>query len=183
MNIALTGSHGVGKTTLGKNLYQYYSSRKNVFLSEGIPRNIIERGYPLGQSATIASYTEYMIDQLAALDQADQYDIYISDRTLLDPYAYALANLQVNASLIPEKEIELLYQVWNLERKKYDLYLYLPIQFSMESDGVRPIGEEYRKLVAQTMLDLLKKYNLNYITLYGSPQEMLYQAVNHIKKL
>lgn len=183
MNIALTGSHGVGKTTLGCELYKYYIQKKSTYFSEGIPRNIIAKGFPLGYLATMDSYVEYIIDQLSALSQAQQYDLYISDRTLLDPYAYALANQSINKSLITPREIELLHQVWLLEQKQYDLYLFLPIQFAMENDGIRPTGEKYRELVSQTILKLLHDNNLNYVTVTGNPQDMLSQAIQSINSL
>ena len=183
MNIALTGSHGVGKTTLGFELYKYYAKKKVTFFSEGIPRKIIAKGFPLGDLATMDSYVEYIVGQLSALSQAKQYDLYISDRTLLDPYAYALANENSNKSLITCRELELLHQVWLLERKEYDLYLFLPIQFNMVNDGVRPVGERYRELVSQTILNLLHENNLNYITVTGSPQDMLLQATQSINRL
>lgn len=180
MNITLTGTHGVGKTTLGRSLYLYYSKSRKVFLAEGIPRDIISRGYHLGNCATMDSYAEYIIEQLTALSKANRYDIYLSDRSLLDPYAYALSNQQSGQSLITPRNLELLHQVWELEKKEYDLYLYLPVQFPMNQDGIRPVGEDYRELISQTVLNLLTNHNLPYVTITGNQDDMLQQAIASI---
>lgn len=183
MNIALSGAHGVGKTTLGRNLYQYYQTRYKASLTAGIARSIIARGYPLGESATMGSYVEYMIEHISALSQAKKYEIYLSDRTILDAYAYALTNQRSGYSLITSREIELLHRVWELEQEKYDLYLYLPIQFPLESDGVRPENGAYQGQVSQTILKLLQDYRLPYLTITGNPEEMLQQAITGINDL
>lgn len=183
MNITLTGTHSVGKTTLGRGLYQHYCNSRKTFFAEGIPRSIIARGYSLGASATMASYTEYIIEQLSALSQASRYEIYLSDRSLLDPYAYALSNQQNGQSLITLRELELLHRVWELEQKEYNLYLYLPVQFPMSNDGIRPVGEGYRELVSQTILNLLEDYQLPYFTITSGPEEMLQQAIARIDSL
>ena len=129
MSIALCGAHGVGKTTLGLGLYQHYRTEYMTFLAAGIARDIIARGYPLGISATMDSYVEYIIEQISALSRACEYELYISDRTLLDPYAYALVNQRNGQFLINSRELELLQRVWELKRKEYDLYLYLQNRF------------------------------------------------------
>lgn len=182
MNIALSGAHGVGKTTLGRGLYRYYQSKYRTFLNAGIARKIIAQGYSLGADATMDSYVEYMIDHLSALSQAKEYDLYLSDRSLLDAYAYALNNYRNGQSLITSRQMELLRRVWELEQEKYDLYLYLPIQFPLVQDGVRPTDGEYQKQVSQTIFELLQQYHLTYLNLEGNPKKMLRKAVLEIDK-
>lgn len=183
MNIALAGAHGVGKTTLGRKLFLYYSSERKTFFSTGIPRKIISNGYPLGYAATTASYIEYIIEQLSSLRDAYNYELYISDRSLLDAYAYALSNYRVGKSLISRREVELLQRVWEFEQKEYNLYLYIPIQFQMEVDGVRPIGENYREVVSQTTLELIEHYGLRHEIISGDREEIMMKAITAIEKL
>ena len=183
MRIALSGAHGVGKTTLGRYLYQYYQVGHKVLFAEGIARGIIARGYSLGMSATMSSYVEYIVDYLASLVQAQEYEIYLSDRTLLDSYAYALTNQNNGHSLITLRELELLRRVWELEQKEFNLYLYLPIQFPIEQDGIRPSNEDYQEQISQTVLMLLQNYHLPYTTITGSQKEMQQQAMSKINAL
>lgn len=182
MNIALSGAHGVGKTTLGRGLYQYYHSKYKTYLNAGIARKIIAQGYALGADATIDSYVEYIIEHLSALSQAKEYDLYLSDRSLLDAYAYALNNYRNGRFLITARQLELLHQVWELEREKYDLYLYLPVQFPLEQDGVRPTDEEYQNQISQTIFELLQQYHLTYLKLEGNSETMLQNAVLEIER-
>lgn len=183
MNIALCGAHGVGKTTLGWELYRHYQAEHKAFLAHGIARGIIARGYSLGAAATMDSYVEYIIEQLSTLARAREYEIYISDRTLLDPYAYALVNQRNGQSLITLRELELLRRVWELEQKEYGLYLYLPVQFPLEQDGIRPADKEYQNQISQSVLGLLQDYHLPYLSIIGNKQEMMQQAIARISEL
>lgn len=180
MNIALSGAHGVGKTTLGQGLYKYYRTRYNTFLNAGIARKIIAQGYSLGANATMDSYVEYIIEHLSTLSHANEYDLYISDRSIIDAYAYALVNNQNGNSLITLRQLELLRLVWELEQKKYDLYLYLPVQFPLEQDGVRPVGQEYQKQVSYMIFELLQQYHLTYLNLEGDSKHMLKKSIFEI---
>lgn len=183
MKIALSGAHGVGKTTLGQGLYKYYRTRCSVFLNAGIARKIIAQGYSLGVNATMDSYVEYMIEHLSALSRANEYELYISDRSILDAYAYALVNSQNGNSLITPRQLELLRLVWELEQKEYDLYLYLPVQFPLKQDGVRPVGREYQEQVSHMIFELLRQYHLTYLNLEGGPKQMLQRAIFEIDQL
>lgn len=182
MKIALVGTHGVGKTTLGISIYHFFQRKMSVKFSTGIPREIINRGFKLGKDATLASYIEYIVAQLSALSEADKFDLFISDRSILDTYAYALVNKKRGNSLISDTELRLLQLVWELERERYDLFIYLPIQFCMEKDGVRPEGELYRAEVSNQMLQLLKNNNLPVEIVTGNKEAMYKAAVSIIEQ-
>lgn len=180
--IAITGTHGVGKTTLAHSLKSSFEDL-TVVLNCQIARTLIKNGYSLGKEATAESYIQYVIAQLRAEQISEECDLFISDRTLLDPLAYAIVNREYIGSSVPESIIEMLKSIWLLESKQYDLYVFVPIEFDMPADGIRPEGEEYRKKIEAQMYSLLNEYNVNYITVSGTlidRNTQVYEAINAI---
>lgn len=179
--IAIAGTHGVGKTSLAHALIDSLPDLR-VTLNSQIARTLIKKGYPLGREATPESYIQYVISQLQAEQLSEKCDLFISDRTLLDPLAYAIVNRDFSGSNVPESIIELLKSIWLLELQQYDLYVFVPIEFDMRSDGVRPEGERYRRKVEDQILVLLNKYGVNYLTVSGTLNERNGQVLRAIGK-
>lgn len=178
MKIAFTGTHVTGKTTLLKDCENYIQHNLDGKYSfgfiSGIARSIIQRGFPLNKDGNVYSYINYINDQLEAEKVIDNYDIFISDRTLLSPFAYATANQSLPRPFIPDYLIKMMENVWLMEKERYDLYVYFPIEFPMgPPDHIHPSDEEYRKLIDRTIVDLLNKFNVKYIRITGSQSERL----------
>ena len=178
MKLAFTGTHVTGKTTLLKDVEKYIHNDLVTSCSfgsiTGIARNIIERGFPLNKDGNVYSYVNYINDQLEAEKGMDSYDIFISDRTILSPLAYATANQSLPRPFIPDYLIKMIENVWLLEKERYDLYVYFPIEFPMVfKDNIHPSDEEYRQLIDRTILSLLDKHSVNYITVTGNREKRL----------
>lgn len=172
VNIAFTGAHGTGKTTLLNDIESSLSGRIILKSVTEVARKIIEKGYPLNMDATVDSYIHYINDQLKEEDEKMKgCDLFISDRTLLDPVAYAMVNSKLPRPYIPQYFIEMMENVWLLEKDKYDFYVYFPIEFEMETDGVRPIDDKYRNNIDRVIEMLLKKYKIKYIKVTGNKEE------------
>lgn len=182
IRVAIAGSHGVGKTTLACSLANHYKDLK-VTLNTQIARSLIRKGYPLGKEATSESYVQYIIAQLSAEQESLNCDLFISDRTLLDPLSYAVVNSKTVDSVVPQSIIEMMKRIWLLELQQYSLYLFVPIEFSMQRDGIRPEGNEYRALVEKQMVQLLEEYHVRYIRVSGTPEERNTQASKTIDRL
>lgn len=176
--IAITGTHGVGKTSLAQSLTNKFTQldMKSILNSQ-IARTLIKNGYPLGKEATSESYIQYIISQLQAEQRAKECDIFISDRTLLDPFAYAIVNQEYVHSDVPDDIIKLLESVWQLELSQYDLYVLVPIEFDMQIDNIRPVDEEYRKRVESQIDLLLNKYHVNHIIVSGTIEDRISQVL------
>jgi nicotinamide riboside kinase len=171
MNIAFAGTHGAGKTTLLNQMIKVFDKDVNFKYVTEVARKIIQRGYPLNQEANTDSYIHYINDQLKAENDIFDSSLFISDRTLLDPLAYALVNRTLPRPYVQGYFIEMLERVWLLEKERYDLYVYFPVEFPMIFDGVRPEDEEYRREVDKMILTLLNKHKVNYIEIHGTPAE------------
>lgn len=188
MRIAFTGTHCTGKTTLLKDICRR-ASESNIKISyvTEVARGIINRGYPLNMDANIDSYIHYINDQLSEENnKINLCDIFISDRTLLDPVAYAIVNSHLPRPYIPQYFIDMMKKVWLLEKEKYDLYIYFPIEFEMEIDGVRPFDEKYRRDIDRQILFLLEENNINFVKMVGTPEERityLYSLMTSVHEL
>lgn len=168
MKIAFTGAHSTGKTTLLNDLSEALAGKLEVHTVTGIARTIIERGYPLSMDANAESYIHYINDQLKAENEKmPGCDVFISDRTLLDPVAYAMVNAKLPRPYISDYFIEMMKNVWLLEKNRYDLYVYFPIEFELAHDSVRPVGEKYRRDVDDLIVSLLEEYQINYMRISG----------------
>lgn len=182
IKVAIAGSHGVGKTTLAYSISNYYS-KWNVTLNTHIARTLIEKGYPLGKEATVESYIQYIIAQLAAEQKSTNSDLFVSDRSLLDPLSYAIINMKTEESPVPLSVIEMMKRIWLLELQQYDLYIFVPIEFSMQEDGVRPKDDDYRKLIENQMIQLLEENRVKYIRVSGTREDRVIQVVNAIDNI
>lgn len=178
--VAITGTHGVGKTTLAYSLADRFKDR-TVVVNSRLARTLINQGYPLGKAATTESYIQYIIKQLRAEQAADACDLFISDRTLLDPLAYALVNRPDSA--VPESTIALLEAAWLLERRQYDLYVFVPIEFDAQADGVRPEGKDYRIAVEDQILALLDENNVHYTRVSGPLRARTEQVLQALRSV
>ena len=181
MKIAFAGSHGAGKTTLLNDLKPFLAPKGFSYVTE-VARHIIQRGYPLNMDANVDSYIHYINDQLNAEKAMSNGSIFISDRTLLDPLAYALVNRELPRPYIPDYFIEMMENVWLLEKERYDIYIYFPIEFPMQIDNVRPDDEAYRRIVGDKMVELLAKHNVPYVIVSGTPKARIHHLLTMIEQ-
>lgn len=181
--IAIVGSHGVGKTSLCHHIMQHYTHQMNVVLNCNLARSLISKGYLLNKEATSESYIQYIIAQLTAEQSLDTCDMFISDRTLLDPLAYETVNSIYEGSLVPQSIRDLLFRVWFLEKDQYDLFIFVPAEFPMPLDQIRPQDEQYRLRVEQQLKRYLDEHKVKYLCVTGSLIQRSKTACAAIDKL
>ena len=186
MKIAFTGTHITGKTTLLNDFKQFLSSvdsthalyGKSLGCISGIARNIISRGFPLNKDGNMDSYVNYINDQLEAEKKMLDYDIFISDRTLLSPLAYSRVNKNLPRPFIPDYFINMMENIWLLEKQRYDLYLYFPMEFTIcINDSVHPSDEKYRSDIDGMIHNLLEIHEVNHTHITGSKEERMHSLL------
>jgi thymidylate kinase len=148
MNIAFTGTHGVGKTTAAKMLEK--------ILDEEIKESTISvlgsTTRRLRDSNNLdGNYSQYL--QQGSFELACVYlrrtwlqeiesDFVISERWALDELCYLPAEAKGYYELVLRDEV--LYEVENC----WDVIYYLAIpDREIEDDGVRPVDERYQRLI------------------------------------
>jgi nicotinamide riboside kinase len=166
MKVSITGSHSTGKTTLARAFAKTLSesNEKSVGFINEIARKVIEMGFPLNQDATIHSYLNYIWLQLKEEHESNETYV-ISDRSLVDLLGYIRTN---NDPQIPQYFVSMLEELLWLESAFFDLYCYLPIEFPLELDNVRPADVKYQQAVDTSIQSILKEYRLPYERITGS---------------
>jgi len=194
MRIAITGSHGVGKSTLANDILAYLngkeadlkinitdldsaSKRKDFKLLEEAPRQAFELGLPINENNSPETQLWVFAKQLEMELIAQNY--YIADKCFIDLLAYVMYIFREKRDLI-----DILKDISKRAAGKYDLVIYLPAgEFPIEDDGVRSTDPEFQDGVDKLILEILNDFNINYVKIIGNKEERYNQARELIKSL
>jgi nicotinamide riboside kinase len=183
MKICITGTHSTGKTTLINSYVEKFPTKKYHIINEKA-REVIAKGYLLGKDATIDSYLFYINEQLSAEIESEEstYEILFSDRSIIDGAAHPKVNNQFKETQFPTFFIELFENILHFQKSFFDIYIYIPIEFPMQQDIVRPNDEHYRQEIDKEIKRLLDKHVVNYYTITGTIAERT-NSLNEILRL
>ena len=175
MKVSITGSHSTGKTTLASAVSKILrkSGHSSVGLINEVARRVIAMGFPLNQDATIHSYLNYI--WLVLKEERECVEKFvICDRSLVDLLGYIRTN---NDTSIPKYFVSMLEELLWRESAYFDLYCYLPVEFPLEIDDVRPSDVDYQKAVSNSIQQILQEYRLPYECITGSLDERCKKVV------
>ncbi len=169
MRVSISGSHSTGKTCLAQACYDALHTRLpgQVSLIQEVAREVIAKGFPLNRDATVDAYTTYILLQLAGEREAGTAHA-ISDRSLIDLVAYMRTNA---APHIPRYFQQMVEEIVWREKEYFDLYCYLPIEFPLVVDDVRPEEEAYRAAVDRTLIEVLDHYRVAAVEVRGTLED------------
>lgn len=165
--IAVTGTHCTGKTTLITALAAQFQD--GFSFTPEVARDLLARGVPMNDGVTVDAYLQYVTEQLFR-HRTTNGTLVISDRTLLDLLAYILAS---GTPSVPSEYISMLRELVLLEARLFSIYIYLPIEFGLVADDVRPHDEQFRLSVDCTIRQLLAEFGLPYVVVTGDLSERL----------
>lgn len=175
MKIWLTGTHGSGKSTILRMLPIKWKITE-------VSRTLIEHlGFnPLVGESTYEQKLDFEKKILSVQIKHElELDDFVTDRTIFDVLAYSSTLLNTldywdMVALVSE------YYHW---QNPYDIVVYIPIEFPMVSDGVRPEGERYREQIDKAILSVLKSFKIPYVTAKGTPEERVSQIYREIERV
>jgi thymidylate kinase len=156
--IAISATHGCGKTTQVYSLAAHLKKQgKNVVVLNELAR---ECPFKINQSGEDRTQVWLIVQQVKReFELMDRYDYVITDRSLLDAYAYAsvLAEDTWNFKYLLEYIIE------HINTYYQKLYLLDPDKFKYNIyDGVRDNDETFRLKVHKKLSTLIHKNVSNY---------------------
>ena len=176
MRISISGSYSTGKTTLAQGLFQEVSGRfgdGQVTLIEETARKVIASGFKLDRHGTLEAYLAYSSMQLEAERRATS-EIVICDRSLADLLAYVRANADPN---IPASFVSALEEIVRMESRYFDWYCYVPIEFTLVVDDVRPDDALYQLAVDESFRRVMCEFALPCKEARGTLPERIAQMV------
>lgn len=175
VRIALSGAHGVGKTTLCDQLtYAFSDAFPNATIVRvgNISRDLIaQKKVKPDVNSSLDDYYVYIAEYVKRLLNANGEYI-LHDRTLIDAMAYICYNKNY-----PEHFWEMLVEVTKLYTSQIDIYFYIPIEFPLVPDGVRRIDEQYQRAIDNLIVNSLESLGVPYIELRGDLNHRIESSV------
>ncbi|MDQ4090990.1 MAG: ATP-binding protein [Actinomycetota bacterium] len=166
MKIAFVGSFSTGKTTLAN----LFAREWGYPLLPEVAREVVALGFPLDQSATAETETLIFLKQWRA---EASHGHFVADRSIYDVLAYADWVMENQDG--DRKENHLWYESRELAimdlRARYDHVFYLPVEFPIVLDGLRPDDTAFQADIDRRIVELLKGEDVAYQTLTGTVEE------------
>lgn len=170
--IIFTGAHGTGKTTILNHFkregYKVITEVvRSLHSSTGIPIN--EEGTSESQKTIFNTYHDLLTSK----------ESYISDRGLVDVMAYT-GYARERGKVDQETYIDLMQKFISFLWANKDIkYVYFPIEFGVEDDGVRSIDREFQRDIDERIVGIMDDLEIPYMVVHGTPEERIEQ----VKKL
>lgn len=166
MKVAFVGSFSTGKTTLAN----HFAKEWDMPLLPEVAREVVKLGFPLDTGATPETETLIFLKQWRA---ETIHDRFVADRSIYDVLAYADWVMEHNQD--QRKEDHLWHESRELAmldlRARYDHVFYLPIEFPIVLDGLRPDDTSFQNDIDLRIRGLLHDADVDYATLTGSVEE------------
>lgn len=165
--IAIVGSFSTGKTTLAEAV----APKLGLPLLPEVAREIAAQGFKLDKDATVETETLIFLRQF---HNEMTHPEFIGDRSLIDVLAYAGWVLENQE---PRKEFALWDSCVEIAehqlRSQYSKVFYLPIEFGIVEDGLRPNDPEFQEDIDRRILGLLDSHDIRHQTLTGTVEERI----------
>lgn len=165
--IAIVGSFSTGKTTLAIEA----APKLNVPLLPEVAREIVALGFKLDKDATVETETLIFLRQWYAEMTHPEF---LGDRSLIDAIAYA-------GWVLEHQEHRKEFALWEAcldianhhLRSNYSHVYYLPIEFGIVDDGLRPMDPAFQEDIDRRILGLLETHSIPYQPLTGNLEDRL----------
>ena len=175
MRYALTGSHGVGKTSIINGLEDFLIEKGiKTITNSSKARNLKNIGFKINDNANDASELLLASNHIGRFNE----DNWFADRCIIDTYGYTCHNFFHGR--VKKKTHSTIEHMTKEFVKLYDKIFYIPIEFPMVSDGVRKDDELYRQIIDQYIKNFIinnKDTQSKFIEVRGTVEE----RVDYIK--
>ena len=170
MRIAIIGSHGVGKTTLSVKLSNHFGFAR----IPDIVREAHEKKFVVNEETPPESQFWILSKQIEL--ERNTPESWIADKTLFDNIIYG------NVILKDQKVKDVISDIV-IKEARYDVMLYLPIEFAIADDGLRSLNSEFQAQIDRSYIEFLNQNNFSYYTVRGTVEERFQQALQIIEPL
>lgn len=164
--VAFVGSFSTGKTTLANLFAHEWDSP----LLPEVAREVVALGFPLDQTATAETETLIFLKQWQAEARRPSF---VADRSIYDVLAYA--DWVMENRTTERKEDHLWWAAREIAtedlRARYDHVFYLPIEFPIVLDGLRPNDTGFQSDIDTRIVSLLLDADVAFERLTGTIEE------------
>ena len=183
--IILIGAHGTGKSTLAQGL----SELLGFPVVESVAREFKKDMQYLEEAKVFdprISKLQLKDAQQNVICSMSYWDFMrwvkaevpcIMTRCPLDTLAYAMTDKEVTNSTYKNNLIILKENPEFMEAIHKSMFVYLPIEFGLEDDGVRPTDKEYQKHVDRAMRQLIYRFEIAPLVVTGTVEERIEQVL------
>lgn len=165
--VTLSGSQGVGKTTLLNEMKKDPRFKDFVFVDE-IVRTLMNKGFKINEEGDENTQLAVMAEHLK---NSNLHQSAVLDRCAIDGMAYTI--YLHRRGKISDDTLNTVYGIFDECIKKYDVMFYIDPEFDIVPDGVRATSYEFRDEVTSIFNEIIKSKCLNVIRLSGSVNNRL----------
>lgn len=169
MKIITAGSHGVGKTTIAKALASKLGFN---YIHDIVREEALPKGFVINEN-TPPEVQLWLVCRQWELEKTTP-ESWIADKSLFDYLVYG-------EIVLKDEDIKKVIREMVKRNAHYDFVFYLPIEFAMEFDGARSENLEFQKEVDRRYRKALDNFGIKYISLSGSVEERVSQALKYLK--
>ncbi len=162
--IVITGAHGVGKTSLAQSVFEAIRERHKASLIPETARLLVQKGYEVNDKINEDGVVAYL-DIYLENNRRSRCEIVISDRSIFDLYLYVH---ELRSVKLKKTYVDLVEELVFSEIGSVDAYMYVPIEFEMTADNVRPADIQYQRKIDNDVKKLLKYFGAKNYTISGS---------------
>lgn len=178
LRFALCGAHGTGKTTVLRDIADDLLDIYNIkpIFNTSNARKLFELGETLNDKG--GDFVQYVVQASHVSRFAEKN--WFADRCVVDGWAYMTAARQKDVV-----NSECWYSVSAMMEFFVPLYtqiFYVPIEFDMESDGIRKVDMEYQKEIDLYMSAELARHK-NVTIVKGSREQRKNLVLNYLHEL
>ena len=199
LRLAVSGTYSSGKTTTTETLSVATGiPRTDALSAREIMADLIpnKRFHELSGQDLLALGLRRLEERIQG--EAEQTGSFISDGSVLHEWVYGEARMRLGlnpgapllhraakrVATLPAKPFMQRYMnAYGLVTKQrakrtYDAFVHLPIEFTMDPDGHRPVSEDYRRVGDRLLLDVLDELAIPYHLVRGSVHERVQAIVD-----
>lgn len=174
LKINFVGSQGTGKSTLLESMRKDLEFKGLKFQTEIVRKLVKTKNLSINESGDANSQRIFF----NVYEKVLQKTGYVSDRCLIDVYAYTnwlYDHKNTNSQELKNLYAEILRQRSSIRNRDFGLVIYFPIEFDIVADGVRSVNKEFQKEIDDIIVDTLTKFDILYFTITGSVEQRLKQ--------
>lgn len=173
--IAIVGSLSTGKTTLAEAV----ADPLELPLLPEVAREVASLGFALDKDATPEVETLIFLRQLY---NEMTHEHFVGDRSLVDVMTYA-------EWVLDNQDRRKEFALWEACREiaeyqlrsQYTHVFYLPIEFDIVPDGLRPMDPAFQKEIDERMVGIMERYAVRYEPVTGSVPDRLEAVVKRVR--